>query len=308
MKKQSGRTRPHGKDLAFVIVNYTLLLLIFIITLYPILFVISASFSDPKAVAAGKMILLPVNPSLQAYKFVLNYGEIWTGYANTFFYTFFGTLLNLALTIPAAYALSRRDCPLRGVIMMLFMITMYFGGGLIPTYLNVKELGLLNTRAILLISGAVSTYNLIIARTFFANTIPWELHEAAFLDGCSDFKTLIKIIIPLSSPIIVVLMLYYGVAHWNSYFNAMIYITDRSKYPLQVFLREILTVGRFAEAAFSNGDIMDADTAAAMIKQVETADMIKYAVIVLATAPMMLIYPWLQKYFAKGIMIGSVKG
>ena len=216
--------------------------------------------------------------------------------------------MNLALTIPCAYALSRRDCPFRGVILTLFMITMYFGGGLIPGYLNIKDFGLLNTRTVMLISGAVTTYNLIIARTFFANTIPWELHEAAFLDGCSDMRVLVKIVLPLSAPIIVVLTLYYGVAHWNSYFNAMIYLSDRSKYPLQVFLREILTIGKFAESAFESGVDMSAEEALALMKQVETSNMIKYAVIVASTVPMMIIYPWVQKYFAKGVMIGSVKG
>ena len=306
--KNKKHIKLRGGDLVFTCVNSFLLTIAFIIVLYPLLFVISASFSEPQAVASGQMILLPVEPSLQAYKFILDYDEIWIGYANTIFYTFFGTLVNLALTIPCAYALSRRDCPLRGLIMTLFMITMYFGGGLIPGYLNIKDLGLLNTRWIMLISGGVSTYNLIVARTFFANTIPWELHEAAALDGCSDMKMLLRIVLPLSSPIIVVLMLYYGVGHWNSYFNAMIYLSSRDKYPLQIFLREILTVGKFADAAFASGDIMSAEEAAALLKQVDTANMIKYAVIVAATAPMMAIYPWLQKYFAKGVMIGSVKG
>ncbi len=306
--KNKKHIKLRGGDLVFTCVNSFLLTIAFIIVLYPLLFVISASFSEPHAVASGQMILLPVEPSRQAYKFILDYDEIWIGYANTIFYTFFGTLVNLALTIPCAYALSRRDCPLRGLIMTLFMITMYFGGGLIPGYLNIKDLGLLNTRWIMLISGGVSTYNLIVARTFFANTIPWELHEAAALDGCSDMKMLLRIVLPLSSPIIVVLMLYYGVGHWNSYFNAMIYLSSRDKYPLQIFLREILTVGKFADAAFASGDIMSAEEAAALLKQVDTANMIKYAVIVAATAPMMAIYPWLQKYFAKGVMIGSVKG
>ena len=306
--RTASRIRLSRSDRIFVTINSLLLFLFFLITLYPLLFVVSASFSDPKAVSAGKMILLPISPSLQAYTFILGYKEIWIGYANTLFYTVAGTLINLALTIPCAYALSRRDCPFRGVIMTLFMITMYFGGGLIPGYLNVKEFGLLNTRAIMLISGAVSTYNLIIARTFFASTIPWELHEAAFLDGCSDFRALLKIIIPLSAPIIVVLTLYYGVTHWNSYFNAMIYLSDRSKYPLQVFLREILTVGKFAESAFQSGMEMTPEEAVVLMKQVDTANMIKYGVIVASTVPMMVIYPWVQKYFAKGVMIGSVKG
>ena len=236
----SRRSKPRLSrgDRVFVWVNYALLILITIVTLYPLLFVISASISDPKAVASGKMILLPIDPTLEAYRFIFNYQEIWTGYANTIFYTFFGTLINLALTVPAAYALSRRDCPCKGFIMTLFMITMYFGGGLIPGYLNIRQLGLLNSRAVLLICGAVSTYNLIVARTFFANTIPWELHEAAFLDGCSDFGILRRIVLPLSSPIIVVLILYYGVTHWNSYFNALIYLTSREKYPALVTVSE----------------------------------------------------------------------
>ncbi len=304
----ANRIKLSRSDRVFVTVNSFFLILFFLITLYPMLFVLSASFSDPKAVAAGKMVLLPISPSLQAYTFILGYKEIWIGYGNTLFYTLVGTLINLALTIPCAYALSRRDCPFRGIIMTLFMITMYFGGGLIPDYLNVKDFGLLNTRAIMLISGAVSTYNLIIARTFFANTIPWELHEAAFLDGCSDFRALLKIILPLSAPIIVVLTLYYGVGHWNSYFNALIYLSDRKKFPLQVFLREILTIGKFAESAFESGVDMSAEDAMVLMKQVDTANMIKYGVIVASTVPMMIIYPWVQKYFAKGVMIGSVKG
>ena len=273
----SRRSKPRLSrgDRVFVWVNYALLILITIVTLYPLLFVISASISDPKAVASGKMILLPIDPTLEAYRFIFNYQEIWTGYANTIFYTFFGTLINLALTVPAAYALSRRDCPCKGFIMTLFMITMYFGGGLIPG---------------------------------FANTIPWELHEAAFLDGCSDFGILRRIVLPLSSPIIVVLILYYGVTHWNSYFNALIYLTSREKYPLQVFLREILTLGQFVSDQLMNADNLSPDAMQELIKQADTANMIKYAVIIVSTVPMMVIYPWVQKYFAKGIMIGSVKG
>ena len=174
--------------------------------------------------------------------------------------------------------------------------------------MNIRQLGLLNSRAVLLICGAVSTYNLIVARTFFANTIPWELHEAAFLDGCSDFGILRRIVLPLSSPIIVVLILYYGVTHWNSYFNALIYLTSREKYPLQVFLREILTLGQFVSDQLMNADNLSPDAMQELIKQADTANMIKYAVIIVSTVPMMVIYPWVQKYFAKGIMIGSVKG
>ncbi|MBQ8232227.1 MAG: carbohydrate ABC transporter permease [Lachnospiraceae bacterium] len=307
-KKKKSLLRYSLGDSVFLAIVYLLLLFSFLIILYPILYVISASFSDPNAVAGGEMILWPINPSLQAYEYILHYGDIWTGYANTIFYTVAGTLLNLLFTLPCAYMLSRRDVVGRGIIMTLFVITMYFGGGLIPTYLNLNELGMINTRWSLLLPGVVSAYNLIVARTFFVNTIPWELQEAAFLDGCSDFRMFTKIILPLSSPIIVVMTLYYGVGHWNAYFNAMIYIRDRELYPLQVFLREILTMGQFASDAMQNGGDLSPEEMLALAKQTETANMIKYAVIVVSTAPMLIVYPFLQKYFAKGVMIGSVKG
>lgn len=301
------RIRQSREDRVFGIVNGAVLALIFIITLYPMLYVLSASFSDPNAVASGKMVLLPVQPSLQAYAYILQYNDIWTGYANTIFYTVVGTVINLAVTLPCAYAFSRRDFKGRSVLMPLFIVTMYFQGGLIPSYLNMRSLGLVDTRMALLILGAVSVYNLIVARTFFANSIPWELHEAAFLDGCSDFKLFFSIVLPLSAPITVVMLLYYGIAHWNSYFNAYIYLRNRSLYPLQVFLREILTMGSFM-SEISDLGAYSAEDIAYFTKQAETANMMKYAIIVVSTLPMLIIYPFLEKYFAKGVMIGSVKG
>ena len=295
-------------DRIFISIVGIILVAFFLIVLYPLVYVVSASFSDPNAVSSGEMILWPVRPSLAAYQYIFQYKELWTGYANTIFYTVVGTVLNLLATIPCAYAISRRDMVGRGAIIVYFMVTMYVNGGLIPSYLNLNEMGMINTRWSLLLPGLVSAYNLMVARTFFANTIPWELHEAAWLDGCSDFKTFIKVVLPLSSPIIAVLAMYYGVAHWNAYFNAMIYIRDRELYPLQVFLKEILTMGQFAEQAMQDGGVFTSEEMAAMTKQAETANMIKYAVIVVSTAPMMVIYPFLQKYFAKGVMIGSVKG
>ncbi len=308
MSKHTKRIRMSPGDRVFVVLNGFLLFLFFVATLYPILFVLSASFSDPTAVSTGKMILFPIDPTFQGYEFILQYKEIWTGYGNTLFYTIVGTMWNLFLTLPCAYALSRRDMGSRGVIMAIFMVTMYFSGGLIPGYLNMRDLGLLDSRIGLVLNTSISVYNLIVARTFFANSIPWELHEASFLDGCTDFRIFLKIVLPLSSPIIAVLTLYYGVGHWNSYFNALIYLQDRTKYPLQVFLREILVQGKFAEQLLQSGVTLSKEDLIELYKQSKTADMIKYGIIVVSTVPMMIIYPWMQRFFAKGVMIGSVKG
>lgn len=193
--------------------------------------------------------------------------------------------------------------------MTIFMFTMYFGGGMIPSYLNMYELHLLNTRWVMLLNGALSVYNMIVARTFFANTIPWELHEAARIDGAGNFRVFLQIVLPLSAPIIVVMTLYYGVGHWNAYFNAMMYLAQARKlWPLQMFLREILIKGQFATTAMMDNRSYTMEEMVALIKAAETANMIKFCIIIVATAPMMVIYPWLQKFFAKGVMIGSVKG
>ena len=298
------------RDRIFMFFLYTFLALFFVVQLYPIVYIVSASFSEPAAVSNGTMVLWPVNPSLEGYKYILQYSDIWTGYANTIFYTVFGTLVNLVITLPAAYAVSRRDMKGSWLVMIFYMITMYFSGGLIPSYLNINSLGLYNTRLIMLIIGGLSVYNLIVARTFFTNSIPWELHEAARIDGCNDFQMFWKIVLPLSAPIIVVLSLYYGVGHWNQYFQAMVYLRDRAKYPLQLFLREILVQSKFVESAISEGvqNGFSAEEMAYMTKQADTANMIKYCVIIVATVPMMAIYPWLQRFFAKGVMIGAVKG
>lgn len=292
----------------FNIVIYVLLLFLAVIMLYPLLFVLSASFSDPKAVAGGEMLLLPVRPSLEGYRYLMQYKEIWVGYLNTIFYMFLGTLLNLAATLPCAYAMSRKDLRGQKYLMIFFMITMYFSGGMIPGYLNIKSLGLLDTRSIILINGLVSTFNLIVARTYFLTAIPWEIQEAAVIDGCNDFQIFGKIIFPLSKAITVVMTLYYGVGRWNSYFTEMIYLKDRGKFPLQLFLREILTKSTFAKTAMADGMSFSAEQMMALIKQADTANMIKYGVIVISALPMLIIYPFLQKYFEQGVMIGSVKG
>ena len=292
----------------FNAVIYILLLLLAVIMLYPLIFVLSASFSDPKAVAGGEMLLLPVKPCLEGYRYLMQYKEIWVGYGNTIFYMIAGTLLNLAATLPCAYAMSRKDLKGRKYLMIYFMITMYFSGGMIPGYLNIKSLGLLDTRGVILINGLVSTFNLIVARTYFMTSIPWEIQEAAVIDGCNDFQIFGKIIFPLSKAITVVMTLYYGVGRWNSYFVEMIYLKDRNKFPLQLFLREILTKSTFAKTAMADGMSFSAEQMMALIKQADTANMIKYGVIVLSALPMLIIYPFLQKYFEQGVMIGSVKG
>lgn len=306
MKKE--RVNSGLSDKIFMVAVYVILLLLLAIFLYPILFVISASVSDPKAVSGGQMLLFPVGFTLDGYQYLLQYKEIWIGYANTLFYTVGGTLLNLAVTLPCAYAMSRRDMRGRKGLMIFFMITMYFSGGLIPGYLNVKSFGLLDTRTIILISGLMSTYNMIVARTYFATSIPYEIQEAAVIDGCNDFQIFSRIVFPISKAITVVMLLYYGVGHWNSYFESMIYLDDRSKFPLQLFLREILTKSQFAQTAMMDGDSYSAEQMMALIRQSETANMIKYGVIVVSVIPMLVLYPFLQKYFEKGVMIGSVKG
>ena len=295
-------------DKIFLLCNKTLLLLIFFIILYPLLFVLSASISDPDAVNTGKMLLWPVGFTMQGYQYILRYQDVWTGYANTLFYTFGGTFLNLLVTLPCAYAMSRKDLKGRGAVMIIFMVPMYIGGGLIPSYLLLRALHLVNTRTYMLITGLISTYNMIVARTFFATTIPWELHEAGFIDGCSDFKAFRSIVLPLSKPIIIVLTLYYGVGHWNSYFNAMVFLNDRELYPLQVFLRQILLQSQWAESAMAAGGSFSAEEMEALIKQSSTANMLKYVLIVVSSVPMLAIYPFLQRFFAKGVMIGAVKG
>lgn len=293
-------------DRFFQVMVTMILCIFFLVELYPILYVISASFSAPDAVSSGRLILLPVDFTVEGYQYVLQYREIWIGYANTVLYTVLGTGVNLLITLTCAYALSRDELIGRNYFMVFFMITMYVSGGLIPGYLNVKSFGLVNTRFYMIIDGALSVYNMIVARTFFANSIPYELTEAARIDGCSDFGIFGKIILPLSKACIAVQVLYYGVGHWNAYFNAMIYLSDRAKYPLQMFLREILIQSKIS--VNSAAAAMTAEEAELLSKMAERADLVKYCVIIVASLPMMIVYPKLQKFFEKGVMIGSVKG
>ena len=289
------------------IIVYGMLAVFLVIELYPLLYILSASVSDPKAVSSGELILFPIDFGLGGYERIFRYKDIWIGYANTIIYTVLGTILNLAVTLPCAYAFSRKELVGRMQLMILFMITMYIGGGLIPSYLNVKSFGLLNSRIWMILAGAINVYNMIVAKTFFETSIPYEITEAAKIDGCSDTGIFTKIVLPLSKTITAVMILYYGVAHWNSYFDAMIYLDDRKKYPLQLVLKQILIQGKFAQEALTGADISPEDFEL-LSQMAKEADMIKYGVIVVSTVPMLLIYPKLQKFFEKGVMIGSVKG
>ena len=286
----------------FDIVITILVLFLVIIVLYPLIYVISCSVSDPALVAAGKVFLLPKGFTLAGYERVFQDQSIMLGYANSLFYTVVGTVINLIVTVPAGYVLTKSEVPGTRIIMMMFLFTMYFSGGLIPTFLLVRSLNLYNTRWVLLILGAFSTYNCIICRSFFAG-MPKELEEAAHLDGCSVIRTFLTIILPLSRALLGVMVLYFAVAHWNSYFHAMVYTYDEKIQPLQLFLRKILVLQQnSAEMMVNSG----ADEYAA--EQEAVAALIKYAVIVVSSLPVMIIYPFLQKYFDKGVLIGSVKG
>lgn len=286
-------------DKVFDAINYTLLTILALSFVYVLVFVISASFSSPTAVYGGKVVLWPVDVTLEGYQRVFRETKVWIGYRNTIFYTIIGTVLSVALTTTSAYALSRKDLPGHGIVTGLLVFTMFFGGGLIPTYLIVKDVGLLDSMWAVILPGCVSMSNVIIARTFFVSSIPIDMLEAAQLDGCSNRRYFFSIVLPLSQAIIAVLCLYYAVGYWNQYFSAMIYLKDREKYTLQLILREILIESQASEA-------MTDDLEAAQLEQV--SEVLKYALIIVASVPMLMIYPFVQKYFVKGVMIGSLKG
>lgn len=293
--------RLSRQDRLFYLANDFFLLLIALVIIYPLVYVISASFSSPNAVVSGKVWLFPVDVSVAGYKAVFSNGSIMTGYANTLFYTVVGTAFSVVLTIAAAYPLARRDFKPRNVIMMIFAFTMFFGGGIIPTYILVKNLGILDTRLALILPQAMSVFNVIIARTYFQST-PSELLEAAQIDGCSDMRYLLSVLLPLSKPIIAVLALFYSVSIWNSYFDALMYINSESLWPLTLVLRDILVANSINMSMMQNVDI---DTISAKIG---LSELLKYSLIIVSSAPLLIIYPFIQRYFVKGVMIGAIKG
>ena len=298
--KMRKSNRQSAFDIGFDVVSTLLLIIALLIVLYPLYFVLIASISDANSISLGKVILLPKNIDFVGYRRILQDNRIMNGYVNSLRYTVASTVIGTMTTILAGYRFSRTDLVGRKALMMVYVFTMYFSGGLIPTYLVVKDVGLLGSPWAVILMGAISVYNIIIARSFFSSSIPVDLYEAAQLDGCSNGRFFISIVVPLSKSIIAVIALYYAVAQWNGYFNALIYLSKQNQYPLQMVLREILLSSQSVQA-----DVTDVDAIQEMQRIAAT---IKYGVIVVASLPMLMLYPFIQKYFVKGVMIGSVKG
>lgn len=297
--KSPRRIRESFGDAVFLTVVYIVLGITLLLVLYPLIYVVSASLSSPLAVSSGRVWLFPVDFSLRGYEVALSNPSVVTGYLNSLFYTLFGTIISVVSTVLVAYPLSRPGLFGRNVIMILITFTLIFSGGLIPTYLVVKDLGMINTRWALLIPQAIAAFQVIIAVTFFRVNIPNELVEAAELDGCSDFNFLVQIVLPLSKPIIAVLALMYAVSQWNAYFDALLYLKSADLQPLQLVLRSILILNTTASGS------MDAQT---MLERQQLAQLLKYCLIVVGSLPVLVIYPFVQRYFVKGVLIGSIKG
>lgn len=297
-------SKHHKKDREFTFdLIVTILLCIFgILTLYPLLFVLSASISDPTAVNSGQIILLPEGIQFEGYTMIFKSKWIPIGYRNSLIYTFFGTTFNIAVTFMAAYALSRPNLYGRKFITIFMVIPMWFGGGLIPTFIVTQKLGLINSPLVMIIMGLFSMYNCIICRTFIKTNIPEEMIEASKIEGCTDFAILLRIVLPLSGSILAIISLFYGLGHWNDYFTALIYLNDKKYQTLQLFLRDILIQNESVTTSAGQGNLE------VMIQRAHIAQVMKYSLIVVASLPMLIIYPFLQRYFVKGIMIGAIKG
>ena len=286
-------------DKAFYVIVYSLSILLLAIVAYPLVYVVSASLSDPIAVMSGAVKLFPKGLNIRAYQEVFKSSEIMMGYMNTIKYTFLGTLINMVLTTMCAYPLSRPDLKGKNTITMIITFTLFFSGGMIPTYITIRNLHMLDTIWAMVLPTAINVTNMLIMRNYFQHSMPNELIEAAYVDGCSNVGILMKIVLPLSKSIMGVLVIYYFVGHWNTYFNALLYLTTESKFPLQVFLRQLLIQTSAAELSGASDSVADL----ALL-----AETLKYAVIVVASLPALVIYPFMQKFFTKGIMIGAIKG
>lgn len=303
---KSRRRKGISSDKVFDIVNLVIMLLLLCIFVWPLWFVVIASFSDPNAIWRGEVLLWPVGFNLKAYKTLLEYEKIWIGYRNTIIYTGIGTLLNLVLTVCASYPLSFKNFVGKKFVLTFLMITMYFSGGMIPSYILNVKLGLVNTSLVMIISGACSVYNVLVMRTYFRTSIPDALWEAAKLDGADAYQYLVKVVLPLSKPIMAVIGLYYAVGHWNDYYTALVYIRKENLFPLQNVIREVFdSVSVMASNAQQGG--LSGMTVEMYRERRELAAMLKYTTIICASAPLLMVYPFLQKFFVKGVMIGSVK-
>ena len=301
------KTKPVKRcreDVILDTVIFIILTLILFVVAYPLYWVIISSFSDPTAVSAGKVLLRPMGFTLKGYAEVFKNSQVMRGFFNSIVITFVGVCVNLAVTLPTAYALSRDNFSGKKPITVFYMITMFFGGGMIPTYLVVKNMQLLNTIWALVLPGCLSVYNMIVARTFFKSNISEELYEAGEIDGCTQSRFFFQIALPLSKAIIAIMVLYYGVGHWNSYFSALLYISDQDKYPLQLVLRNILITNQTALSQTAT----TAAARAALQEQQQLIDVMKYSLIIISSVPVLIMYPLVQKHFVKGVMIGSVKG
>lgn len=298
--RRPGRPHLSRDDKLFYAFAYGVVTLLTIVVLYPLIYILSASFSSANAVSTGKVFLWPVEFSTMGYERVFANKNVWIGYRNTIAYTVVGTLINVSMTLICAYPLARRGLPHKGLFTFMFTFTMLFSGGMIPTYLLIRDLNLLNKFWVMVIPGAIGISQMIVTRTFIRSTIPDELLEAAQIDGCNDYQFFFRFVLPLSKAVIAVIAMQYAIGHWNSYFNAFIYLSDKKLYPLQIFLREILILSKM-----DIGDVADPEMAVAMQGM---ADLIKYSLIVVATVPILCVYPFVQKYFVKGVMMGSLKG
>ena len=290
-------------DNLYIAFNYTLLIVVLLVVLYPLIYIVSSSFSSVMAVLSGRVWLWPVDFSIEGYKAVLSYSKVWIGYRNTLFYAVFGTSINVVLTILAAYPLSRRDFAGRGLIMFIFTFTLLFHGGMIPTYILIQKLGIMNTRWAMILPGAMAVWNVIITRTYYQSYIPNELLEAAKIDGSDDFTFILRVVIPLSGAITAVNVLFYAVGHWNTYFNAFLYLNNQELFPLQIFLRQILIINDIDTDMMMDLDVAQMDEGRLGLKE-----LIKFSVIIVASLPVLVAYPFVQKHFVKGVMIGSLKG
>jgi putative aldouronate transport system permease protein len=291
--------RHSGSEKVFTAVVFLATFLIIFLITYPIIFVISASLSNPLEVFAGRMWLFPRGFSTEAYKLVFQNQDIFTGYRNTLFYAVVGTFISIVITLSGAYPLSRKKLFGKNIVMSFFVFTMFFSGGLIPTFMLAKSIGFYNNVAVMLMWGSASVYNMIVARSFMQSTIDETLYEAGEMDGCSDVRAFFSIVLPLCGPILSVLVLFYAVGYWNSYFTALIYLSSRNLYPLQLFLREILLINMT--------DTMT-DMAESDLSKFLLSESVKYAVVVVSSIPMLILYPFMQRFFVKGIMIGALKG